>query len=297
MTATPVSGVTAAGPGTPEAGTSYSSGISMTPLLGQTIGEKFDEITERFPDRLSLVDRASGRGFTFAQLRAGVDDLALGLIDMGVVKGDRVGIWAPNCAEWVITQYATAKIGAILVNINPAYRSSEVRYVIEQAGLRLMVSARSFKGSDYAAMLDEAGFTDVVFIGSDEWDELVAIGRLGDRALLAERGASLSFDDPINIQYTSGTTGFPKGATLSHHNILNNGFFVGEGVGYTEEDRVCVPVPLYHCFGMVMGVLGAHSHGASVILPAPVIRRREDSRGRGRRAVHVAVWGPDHVHR
>ena len=269
MTATPVSGVTAAGPGTPEAGTSYSSGISMTPLLGQTIGEKFDEITERFPDRLSLVDRASGRGFTFAQLRAGVDDLALGLIDMGVVKGDRVGIWAPNCAEWVITQYATAKIGAILVNINPAYRSSEVRYVIEQAGLRLMVSARSFKGSDYAAMLDEAGFTDVVFIGSDEWDELVAIGRLGDRALLAERGASLSFDDPINIQYTSGTTGFPKGATLSHHNILNNGFFVGEGVGYTEEDRVCVPVPLYHCFGMVMGVLGAHSHGASVILPAP----------------------------
>ena len=246
--------------------------------MGQTIGEKLDEIAERFPDRVALVDRASERRFTFADLRGRVDDLAVGLIKLGIAKGDRVGIWAPNCAEWVLTQYATAKIGAILVNINPAYRSSEVGYVIRQADLRLMVSARSFKGSDYAAMLAESAFDSVIFIGSDEWEAVIATGRLGDRALLAERAESLSFDDPINIQYTSGTTGFPKGATLTHHNILNNGFFVGEGVAYTEEDRVCVPVPLYHCFGMVMGVLGAHSHGASVVLPAPSFDARRLSK-------------------
>jgi fatty-acyl-CoA synthase len=193
--------------------------------------------------------------------------VALGLLGRGLEKGDRVGIWAPNCAEWVITQYATAKIGAILVNINPSYRTHELAYVAKQSGMRLVVSAVSFKTSDYRAMLTEIGFRDVVYIGSPSWDELA--GFSGDAAALAERATQLTFDDPINIQYTSGTTGFPKGATLSHHNILNNGFFVGELVAYTENDRVCLPVPLYHCFGMVMGNLACTSHGACIVLPAP----------------------------
>ncbi|KJL32571.1 AMP-binding protein [Microbacterium azadirachtae] len=253
-----------------EAQISYSSGIASTPLLGQTIGEMLDRIADLHPDREALVESASGRRWTFAQLRGEIDRLALGLRARGVEKGDRVGIWSPNCAEWVLTQYATARLGAILVNINPAYRTSEVEYVIGQSGLRLMVSAASFRTTDYAAMLAEVGFDDVLFIGTPAWDETLAVGAAADPAALAASAAALTFDQPINIQYTSGTTGFPKGATLSHHNILNNGFFVGEGVHYTEEDRVCVPVPLYHCFGMVMGVLGAHSHGACVVLPAPV---------------------------
>jgi fatty-acyl-CoA synthase len=198
-----------------------------------------------------------------------VNDVALGLIEAGIGKGERVGIWAPNCAEWVLTQYATAKIGAILVNVNPAYRTHELGYVIRQSGMRLIVSAVSHKTSDYRAMLVEAGFAHAVFIGEPSWDELVAAGRAADPAKLRERAATLTFDDPINIQYTSGTTGFPKGATLSHHNILNNGYFVGEGVGYTEADRICIPVPLYHCFGMVMGCLAATSHGACIVLPSP----------------------------
>jgi fatty-acyl-CoA synthase len=189
------------------------------------------------------------------------------LLARGIEKGDRVGIWAPNCAEWVIVQYATAKIGAILVNVNPAYRTHELDYVVKQSGMRLLISAVSFKTSDYRTMIAEIGFADAIFIGEPGWDDLVATG--GDPSLLAERAATLAFDDPINIQYTSGTTGFPKGATLSHHNILNNGYFVGELIGYTEQDRVCLPVPLYHCFGMVMGNLGATSHGACVVLPAP----------------------------
>ena len=178
------------------------------------------------------------------------------------VRGDRVGIWAPNCAEWVITQYATAKIGAILVNINPAYRTHELKFVVEQSGLSLLISATTFKSSDYHAMIDEIGFGDAVFIGTPEFADLSVEGDKIDMS-------DLSFDDPINIQYTSGTTGFPKGAILSHHNILNNGYFVGELINYTEHDRVCLPVPLYHCFGMVMGNLAATSHGACIVLPAP----------------------------
>ena len=169
----------------------------------------------------------------------------------------------------MLTQYATAKIGAILVNVNPAYRSHELDYVIRQSGICLLVSAVEYKTSNYRAILTEIGFERVVFIGEPGWDELVEAGRRADPARLRERAATLAFDDPINIQYTSGTTGFPKGATLSHHNILNNGFFVAEGLGYTEADRVCLPVPLYHCFGMVMGNLAATSHGACLVLPAP----------------------------
>ncbi|NUP03199.1 MAG: AMP-binding protein [Nonomuraea sp.] len=251
---------------------SYASGVSSTPLLGETIGENLERTAARHPLREALVEVATGRRWTYAEFDAAVDDVALGLLARGVAKGDRVGIWAPNCAEWVFTQYATAKIGAILVNINPAYRGHELDYVVRQSGLRLLVSAVEHKGSDYRAMLTEIGFDEVVFIGEPGWDELVGSGRRADRAdraALRERAATLSFDDPINIQYTSGTTGFPKGATLSHHNILNNGSFVADGVGYTEADRVCLPVPLYHCFGMVMGNLAATSHGACVVLPAP----------------------------
>ncbi|MEN8601299.1 AMP-binding protein [Microbacterium rhizosphaerae] len=249
---------------------SYASGPATTELLGQTIGEMLDAAVAAHPDREALVECARGRRWTFAQLREQVDRLALGLLTLGIQKGDRVGIWAPNCAEWVFTQYATARIGAILVNVNPAYRTSEVEYVIRQSGMRLMVSATSFRTTDYAGMLAEIGFDDVVFIGTPQWGDLLERGRTGDPAALDECAATLTFDQAINIQYTSGTTGFPKGATLSHHNILNNGYFVGEGLGYTEQDRVCVPVPLYHCFGMVMGVLGGHSHGSCVVLPAPV---------------------------
>ncbi|TDD07475.1 AMP-binding protein [Nonomuraea deserti] len=248
---------------------SYASGVSGVPLLGETIGENFERAVARFGGHEALVDVAAGRRWTYAELDAAVNEVALGLLARGVAKGDRVGIWAPNCAEWVLVQYATAKIGAILVNVNPAYRAHELRYVVEQSGMRLLISAVSHKTSDYRAMIGEIGFAQAVFIGERGWDELVASGRRGDPATLRRRAAELAFDDPINIQYTSGTTGFPKGATLSHHNILNNGYFVGELLGYTAADRVCLPVPLYHCFGMVMGNLGATSHGACIVLPAP----------------------------
>ncbi|MFJ3201328.1 AMP-binding protein [Streptomyces sp. NPDC086989] len=244
------------------------------PLLGDTIGENLDRTVRRFPGRDALVDLASGRRWTYAELAADVDALALGLLDLGIVKGDRVGIWAPNRSEWTLVQYATAKIGAILVTVNPAYRSHEVEYVLRQAGIRLLVAAERFKTSDYAGMIEEVGprcpeleFT--VLLERPEWTSLLERGRTGDPDRLDRAAAELSPDDPVNIQYTSGTTGFPKGATLSHHNILNNGFFVGELCHYTEQDRVCIPVPFYHCFGMVMGNLACTSHGAAMVIPAP----------------------------
>ena len=246
---------------------SYASGPSMTPLLGQTIGDMLGKTTEQFPDNEALVESFSGRRWSFAELQRDSDLLASALTKRGIKKGDRVGIWSPNCAEWVLTQYATALIGAILVNVNPAYRTHELQYVVEQSGISLMVSAVEYRTSDYAGMLAEIGFTDVLFIGTKEWDETMADAAANPPE---EERPSLAFDEAINIQYTSGTTGFPKGATLTHHNILNNGFFVGEGIGYTSADRVCLPVPLYHCFGMVMGILGAHSHGSCIVLPAPV---------------------------
>jgi len=252
---------------------SYSSGESATPLLGDTIGGNFDATVRAFGDREALVDRPAGRRWTYAELAADVDALALGLLEMGIAKGDRVGIWAPNCAEWTLTQYATAKIGAILVNINPAYRARELEFVLNQSGATLLVAAEKLKTSDYAGMIAEVrprcpDLATVVLLGSPQWQALLDGGRRQDRGELD--AVELDTDDPINIQYTSGTTGFPKGATLSHHNILNNGFFVGELCNYTEADRICIPVPFYHCFGMVLGNLAATSHGACMVIPAPV---------------------------
>jgi fatty-acyl-CoA synthase len=256
---------------------SYSHGTSDTPLLGDTIGLNFERIARRFADRPALVSRHQEVRLTYAQLDAAVDAAASGLLRFGVRAGDRVGIWAPNCAEWVVIQYATAKVGAILVNVNPAYRRHELEYVLRQSGVRLLLSASAFKTSDYAAMIEEvAGGVDTlertVFVDRPEWAEFCA-GE-PDREAIAARMAELSFDDPINIQYTSGTTGFPKGATLSHHNILNNGFFVTELLGLTEDDVTCLPVPFYHCFGMVMGNLGTFAHGGNVVIPAPSFEPR-----------------------
>ncbi len=253
---------------------SYSHGASPQPLLGETIGENLRRIAGAVPGREALVDMPSGRRWTYAQFDADTDTLARGLIAAGIEAGDRVGIWSPNCPEWVLLQYATAKAGVVLVNINPAYRSHEVGYVLRQSGIRMLVSAESFKTSNYRGMIEEvsgdaADLEQVVYLGSAEWDALLAAGPDGTDGRLAEREAGLAFDDAINIQYTSGTTGFPKGATLSHHNILNNGFFIGEGCRYTEADRVCIPVPFYHCFGMVLGNLACTTHGACIVIPSP----------------------------
>ncbi|MFH8224042.1 AMP-binding protein [Streptomyces sp. NPDC018057] len=253
---------------------SYSHGTGDTALLGDTIGENLDRAVAAWPGREALVDVPSGRRWTYAEFAADVDRLALALLATGVAKGDRVGIWAVNCAEWMLVQYATARIGAVMVNINPAYRTHEVEYVLKQAGISLLFASPRYKSSDYRAMVEEVRgscprLTRTVYIGDPTWDELIARGTPEHAEELRERAEELSCDDPINIQYTSGTTGFPKGATLSHHNILNNGYFVGELVNYSERDRICVPVPFYHCFGMVMGNLAATSHGACVVVPAP----------------------------
>lgn len=253
---------------------SYASGPGEIPLLGDTIGANLDRAVARFGDREALVEVATGRRWTYAEFDRAVREVALGLLAKGVGKGDRVGIWAINCAEWVLVQYATARLGAVMVNINPAYRVHELRYVLRQAGISVLVSSVEHKTSDYRRMVEQVradcpGLRDVVYIQDTTWDGLIAAGARVPAGRLAEREAGLSCDDPVNIQYTSGTTGFPKGATLSHHNILNNGYFVGETLGYTHQDRICVPVPFYHCFGMVMGNLAATSHGACVVVPAP----------------------------
>ncbi|MEV6569582.1 AMP-binding protein [Streptomyces sp. NPDC051577] len=253
---------------------SHASGSREVPLLDDTIRENLDRAVRSFPERDALVDMAAGRRWTYAELAADVDALALGLLDQGVVKGDRVGIWAPNRAEWTLVQYATATIGAVLVTVNPAYRAHELEYVLGQSGIRMLVAAERFKGSDYAGMIEEVrprcpDMEFVVLLDGPRWTSLLERGCRADPAELVRAQAELSPDDPINIQYTSGTTGFPKGATLSHRNILNNGFFVGETCHYTELDRVCIPVPFYHCFGMVMGNLACTSHGAAMIIPAP----------------------------
>jgi fatty-acyl-CoA synthase len=253
---------------------SYSNGASTVPLLGETIDANLRRTVRLFGDRDAVVDIAGGHRLTYREFDTAVEDVARALMSRGVGAGDRVAIWAPNCMPWQLVQYATARIGAVLVTVNPAYRTHELDYVLRQAGVATLISAKEFKGSDYRSMIDEirpglAQLSNVVYLDDPTWDALVADGASVSSAAVASRSASLSFDDPINIQYTSGTTGFPKGATLSHHNILNNGYFVGEICGYTETDRICVPVPFYHCFGMVMGNLAATSHGACVVIPAP----------------------------
>jgi len=250
---------------------SYAAGETTPALLEETIGANFERTVAAYGDQEALVEYATGRRWTYAELNRDVDAFARGLIGAGIGKGDRVGIWAPNCAEWTITQYATAKIGAILVNINPAYRTHEVSFALNQSGVKLLISADSFKTSDYRTMLDEVvgdtAVERVVFIGTPDWTDLMESDP--GVTLLELLTWELHFDDPINIQYTSGTTGYPKGATLSHRNILNNGFFTTELIDFTAADRLCIPVPFYHCFGMVMGNLGCTTHGATMVIPAP----------------------------
>jgi len=251
---------------------SYLHGASTTPLIGETIGENLRRTCERFPDREAVVVRWQGYRATYRQLWEQTTTLARALMASGIGQGDRVGIWSPNRFEWVITQFATARIGAILVNINPAYKTSELQYALKQSGVSLLIHARSFRTSDYAAMVSDVcrdcpDLRETIVIDTD-WNKLLDRSGATSERDLAARESRLQFDDAINIQYTSGTTGFPKGATLSHHNILNNGYLVGEMIKYTEQDRVCVPVPFYHCFGMVMGNLACSSHGACLVVPA-----------------------------
>ncbi|MDE0121300.1 MAG: AMP-binding protein [bacterium] len=252
----------------------YARGDTATPLLEETIGRNLESMVARYPDRDALVSMHQGIRQTYREFNRSVDLLAMGLLRLGLEVGDRVGIWSPNCAEWVWLQYATAKVGVVLVNLNPAYRTHEVRYALGQSGCRVLISAQQYLSSDYRAMVSEvrADLDDlerVIFLDTPEWDALMEPGDDGMEGVLAERMAGLHHDDPINIQFTSGTTGFPKGATLSHSNILNNGFFVGEACAYTEVDRVCIPVPMYHCFGMVLGTLACTTHGSAIVFPGP----------------------------
>jgi fatty-acyl-CoA synthase len=250
---------------------SYAHGASQVPLLGDTIGECLRRTVESFPDREALVVRQQGYRASYRALWDAVTEVARGLLAMNIERGDRVGVWSPNRFEWVVLQYATARIGAILVNINPAYKASELAYVLDQAGVSVLAMSRGFRHNDYVAMLAEvrgscpALRATIVF--EDDWAKLIAAGASVPADRLAEREATLQFDDAINIQYTSGTTGFPKGATLSHHNVLNNGYFIARTLAYTERDRVCVPVPFYHCFGMVIGNLACVTCGACVVVP------------------------------
>ena len=248
------------------------SGADTAPLIEDTIGANFERTAAAHPDVEALVDVAQGLRWTYRELNDEIDLVARGLLGRGIAKGDRVGIWSPNCAEWTIVQYATAKIGAILVNINQAYRTHELSYVLNQSGVRMLISATAFKTSDYVAMVGQVRaeaptLREVIFLGTEDWAALRAAA--APEQQLRERMDSLSNTDPINIQYTSGTTGFPKGATLSHRNILNNGFFVTEGINLKPGDRLCIPVPFYHCFGMVMGNLGCTTHGVTMVIPAP----------------------------
>ena len=251
---------------------SYAAGTSLTALIGETIGENLRRSAVRWAGHEALVDLGEGVRYTYEALDAAVDDVARSLIAAGMVKGDRVAVWAPNRWEWVLLQYATARIGVILVNVNPAYRTHELQYAMNQSGSRMLFAVPTFKTSDYRAMVDSVRdeltrLERVVYFDTEDWTEFMGVA--SDAAALAAREAALSFDDAINIQYTSGTTGSPKGATLTHHNILNNAFFVGEGCRLTDHDRVCIPVPFYHCFGMVMGNLACTTHGSTMVIPAP----------------------------
>ncbi len=251
---------------------SYTHGASTEPLLGETIGENLRNTCNRFPYRDALVSVHQQYKVSYKEFWEQVEQVAKAFLALNVQKGDRVGIWSPNRFEWVLVQYATARIGAILVNINPAYRSSELGYALGQSGISVLVSALTYKGSDYKSMVNEskslcAELREVIYLDED-WLDFVNCGKNIPDEVLYTVESTLQFDDPINIQYTSGTTGFPKGVTLSHYNILNNGYFVGKRLHYSEKDRVCIPVPFYHCFGMVIGNLCCTSHGACMVIPS-----------------------------
>src|SRR5579872_741298 len=257
---------------------SYVSGPSDRPLIGETIGRFFDRTAAAHAEREAVVSRHQGLRYTYMDLKRQTDRFAKACIAAGVGKGERMGIWSPNNAEWIVTQFGTPKAGVILVNINPAYRTSELQYALRQSGCSHLILAERFKTSDYLAMLDDVRETlpdlrGVIVLGETKardsltWEEFLRLGdAISDEQLVARQN-ECDFDDPINIQYTSGTTGFPKGATLSHHNILNNGYFIGETLKYTPLDRVCIPVPFYHCFGMVLGNLACMTHGSAMVLP------------------------------
>ena len=260
---------------------SYVHGSSLTPLLGHTIGESLNLAAERFTNREALISCHQNLRYTYGELLRVVNQAARALLRLDVQRGDRVGIWSPNTAEWLISQFAAAKVGAILVNVNPSYQLRELEYALKQSGTSVLIAARRFRKTDYTEMLSVLlaqtrmpALRHLVYLSADAspgaitWSDFIDGADAVPDAALARREHELQFDDPINIQYTSGTTGSPKGATLSHHNILNNGFFVGEVLKYTEADRICVPVPFYHCFGCVMANLAAVTHGAGVVLPA-----------------------------
>jgi fatty-acyl-CoA synthase len=251
---------------------SYAHGAGAVPLLGETIGANLERTVARVPESEALVSCHQGVRCSWAEFDSAVDQLARGLLGFNLAKRDRLGVWSPTRYEWALAQYATAKLGVILVNINPAYRTSELEYALRQSGCRMLVAAPEFKGADYQAMVEEVrdglpALEHVVFFDSPEWDALAAGEQGPDETKLRARMEELDFDDPINIQYTSGTTGNPKGATLTHHNILNNALLLSGILGYTEDDRVCIPVPLYHCFGMVIGNLGCSLSGACMVYP------------------------------
>src|SRR5579871_803120 len=250
----------------------YEHGASATPLLGETIGDSLARVARTHGEHEALVSRHQKLRYTYAELDDAVDQLAGGLLALGLEAGDRLAMWSPNYAEWVLMQYATARAGVILVCVNPAYRAHELEFVLRQSGTRVLVAAPPHKVDTEAVVAEVRpslkGLEQVVFLWSEGWNDLLDAGRRLPRERVRARQATLSFDDPVNIQYTSGTTGFPKGAVLSHHNLLNNGYFIGEGCRYTPADRVCLPVSFFHCFGMVLGNLACTTHGATIVVPS-----------------------------
>lgn len=249
---------------------SYENGASDVPLLGITISQKLKETVEKFPDKEALSVPYQNYSVTYKQLWQEVEDVAKGILSYGIKKGDRVGIWSANRFEWVLIQFATARIGVVMVNINPAYKAAELKYALKQSEVKLLIMSKGFRKTDYMEILNEVRASCIrlkdIMVIDQHWHNMLTAGKSISTQELEAIENELQFDDPINIQYTSGTTGFPKGATLTHHNILNNGFFIGRRLKYTENDKVCIPVPLYHCFGMVLANMACITHGACMVL-------------------------------